>query len=246
MRNFLKSWMASLLLLRAVAGLSESPPSPAAPASSEWALTFYDSSGVYGWIGGVHARMLANLLGHFQLDYRIVPVESYRPGSIAHARATFYFGTAFDNPLPASFLHDVMSTDKPVCWFRYNLWQIGRDSIFGSQFERRTGFRFDFMDLSGYELIRYKGETFGKNPLDAELGRATILDPSLAVAPAVACQPATSNCIPYIVHGGNFWYVADAPFTYLAEEDRYVAFTDALHDILQITHRESHRALIRL
>ena len=75
MRNFLKSWMASLLLLRAVAGLSESPPSPAAPASSEWALIFYDSSGVYGWIGGVHARMLANLLGHFQLDYRIVPVE---------------------------------------------------------------------------------------------------------------------------------------------------------------------------
>jgi len=36
------------------------------------ALILYDSTGPYGWIGGLHARMLANLLGHFQLDYNLV------------------------------------------------------------------------------------------------------------------------------------------------------------------------------
>src|SRR6266446_2443591 len=143
-------------------------------------LILYDSTGPYGWIGGLHARMLANLLGHFQLDYSLVPVESYDPGSIGLSRATFYFGNVFNNALPASFLREVMSTDKPVCWFRYNLWQIGRDSDFGSQFEARTGFRFEFMDSSGYEVITYKGETFAKNQLDAELGRTTILDSNLA------------------------------------------------------------------
>jgi len=242
----LKPLLASLILLFPVAGISESPRWGESPASSETVLILFDSSGPYGWIGEVHAKMLANLLGHFQLEYRIMPVESYRRGSLARARATFYFGTVFDNPLPVSFLHDVISARKPVCWFKYNLWQVGRDSRFGSQFETRTGFRFEFMDTSGYEIISYKGETFGKNQLDAELGRATILDPTLAAAPAMACQPSTSNCIPYIVQGGHWWYVADAPFAYLAEEDRYLVFADVLHDMLQIAHPESHRAILRL
>jgi len=237
---------ALLLSLLAATSQADRPPSREKPAPPAAALILYDSTGPYGWIGGLHARMLANLLGHFQLDYNLVPVESYDRGSIELSRATFYFGNVFNNGLPASFLQEVISTDKPVCWFRYNLWQIGRDSGFGSQFETRTGFRFEFMDSSGYEVVSYKGETFAKNQLDAELGRTTILDPNLAVEPAVACQAATSSCIPYIVHGGNFWYVADSPFAYLSEEDRYLVFADVLHDILQVAHPESHRAIIRL
>ncbi len=235
-----------LTLLLPAAGQSEPAALRAKPAPAETALIFYDSSGPYGWIGGLHAKMLANLLGHFQLDYTISPVESYTPGSIGLARATFYFGTVFDNPLPASFLQEVMSTDKPVCWFRYNLWQVGRDSEFGSAFETRTGFRFEFMDSSGYESVTYEGEAFDKNQIDAELGRTTILDPHLAAAPAMACRQTTSSCIPYIIQGGNFWYVADSPFAYLGEEDRYVVFADLLHDILKVSHPQSHRAIIRL
>jgi uncharacterized protein YdaL len=245
-RALLKALIALLILLLPGAGLCDPRPSRRKPAPREAALILYDSSGPDGWIGGLHARMLANLLGHFQLSYSIEPVEDYRRGSIGDSRATFYVGSVFDNPLPRAFLQDAMAAEGPVCWFKYNLWQLGRDTAFGSEFETRTGFRFEFMDSSGYELINYKGETFTKNQLDAELGVATILDSDLAAAPALACQQATTNCIPYIVHGGNFWYVADAPFAYLDEEDRYLVFADLLHDILRIPHPESHRAVIRL
>src|SRR5881296_2035915 len=96
-------------------------------------LILHDASGQYGWIGGLHARMLANLMGHFKLGVKFVPVDSYRPGDIERYRATFYLGSVFDNPLPAAFKRDVMAATKPVCWFNFNLWQIA-DSTFQSKY----------------------------------------------------------------------------------------------------------------
>ncbi len=204
-------------------------------------LILYDSAGQYGWIGGLHARMLANLMGHFQLGYQIAPVENYAGGEMNLYRATFYLGTVFGNPLPAAFQQDALSSARPICWFKYNLEQIG-----GLQFESKTGFRFDSMDWSGYAAINYKGESFAKNQLDAELGRVTILDPNLASAAATACKTNSEECVPYVVRARNFWYVADTPFSFISEEDRYIVFSDLLHDILQVTHPESHQAIIRI
>jgi uncharacterized protein YdaL len=48
------------------------------------------------------------------------------------------------------------------------------------------------------------------------------------------------------VRGANFWYVADTPFSFIGEEDRYVVFCDLLHDILGLDHAEQHRALVRI
>ena len=207
-------------------------------------LILHDSTGPFGWVGDIHARMLANLIGHFDLPRRVLPVEEYEPGDIAGARAVFYLGGAFDNPLPDSFKSEVLVTTNPVCWFKYNLWQVGASSP--GEFQTRFGFRFDFLDQTGYPTVTYKGETFAKNQADPELGRTTILDPSVASIVAWACDPGASNCLPYIVRGGNLWYVADAPFSFLGEEDRYIIFADVLHDILGIDHQENHRALIRI
>jgi uncharacterized protein YdaL len=51
---------------------------------------------------------------------------------------------------------------------------------------------------------------------------------------------------PYVTQGGNFWFVGDIPFTYMSEEDRYLAFADLLHDMLGIDHNVSHKAIMRL
>jgi uncharacterized protein YdaL len=207
-------------------------------------LILYDSAGPFGWIGDIHARMLANLVGHFDLPCLVKPVEAYEAGSLRRAQAVFYLGTTYDNPLPESFLRDVRASVKPVCWFKYNLWQLSLSP--GFDFAARTGFRFDYLDGSGYETVTYRGETFGKNPLDPELGRTTIVNPALASAPAWACREDGTSCIPYAVRGSNFWYIADSPFAFLDEEDRYLIFCDLLHDILGINHPEQHRAIIRI
>ncbi|MFM2082855.1 MAG: hypothetical protein RL380_1546, partial [Verrucomicrobiota bacterium] len=208
-------------------------------------LILYDSAGEYGWVGGIHARHLANLLGHFDQPFVIAPVESYTAGTMDGAKATFYFGTVYDNPLPAAFQADTLTTTNTLCWFRYNMWQVA-----GTNFTGKFGFQFNWLDWSGYSNIVYKGESLVKNQLDPELGYVTVTDTNLATVPAIAVMTDTNGAvtasIPYVTHAGNLWYVADLPFEYMSEEDRYLAFADLLHDILKIDHAESHRALIRI
>jgi len=206
-------------------------------------LILYDGSGEAGWIGRLHARMLANLLGHFPAPYQIRPVESYCRGQALEARAVFYLGNTFDNALPKAFLQDILCTRSPVCWFKYNLWELADAA--GSSFNSRFGFRFDFMDPAGYPEIRYQGETFSKDQTDSELGRVTVLDSSRACPRATAWSNGGTS-IPYVIQSGQFWYVADSPFAYISEDDRYLIFSDLLHDILKVCHRECHRALIRI
>jgi uncharacterized protein YdaL len=212
-------------------------------------LILYDASGSFGWYGNLHAKMLANLIGHFDLSCQIKPVESYSAGEMDQARATFYLGTVYDNPLPAGFTNDVLTTTNPICWFNYNLWQVSGTAPFPNAFNSKFGFRFLNLDVSGYSNIVYKGETFGKSQADPELGVVEILNPNLVSSPATAWKTNADNAavsIPYVVQASNFWYVADSPFGFISEEDRYIAFADLLHDILGMDHPESHQAIIRL
>jgi uncharacterized protein YdaL len=200
----------------------------------------YDASGPYGWIGEIHARELCNLLGHFSLTYVRKPVEQYTAGELNKYQVTFYLGNVWNNPLPISFIQDVLATNKTVCWFKYNLWQLP-----SAQFDPRFGFHFYWMDPSGYPTVVYKGETFTKYQVDPEQGLTSLLNPAISSVSAVSYNT-TGGSIPYIVHGRNLWYVGDLPFSYVSEEDRYVIFTDVIHDIVGINHPENHRALIRL
>src|SRR4051812_39585615 len=226
--------------------LWQSPLFASTPKPIDDVLILYDSSGPYGWVGEMNARFLVNLLGHFPQTYKMMGVEQYVPGDALRYRATFYLGNDYNNLLPAAFLQDAMATSKPVCWFKYNLWSLGSSSSFGTQFETKFGFRFEYMDSSGFPQVEFKGETFSKNQLDPEIGRTTIVNSSRAKTIALARQLPSSNAVPYVINGSNFWYVADIPFGYISEEDRYLVFADLLHDIIQRDHPASHKAIIRL
>jgi uncharacterized protein YdaL len=54
-----------------------------APAGSE-----------YEKLGLSYAIMLRNLLGHFDADVDLVPVQRYRAGQVAAHAATFYIGSS--------------------------------------------------------------------------------------------------------------------------------------------------------
>ncbi len=215
------------------------------------ALILYDSSGTYGWIGAVHARMLASVLGHFPLPYTIAPVEGYTAGQMGNYKLTFYIGTVYNNILPAAFRSDVMTTTKPLVWFDYNLWEVAwtTSGYWNPAFQSRFGFMFFSLDQSGYPQVLYNNATFTKDMSDPEEAIVGNLTSAVSV-PAWSYRPATSTTpasyTPYIVHGGNLWYVADVPFSYISGTDRYVAFADLMHDIVGINHPVTHRALIRI
>jgi len=235
----------SLVVLLLVVSVALGAPKPR-PSSGPTALILYDTTGPYGWIGEIHARMLANLLGHFPITYQAMPVGKYSRGLIGLYGATFYIGSTYDSSLPAAFASDVMTSNKPVCWFKYNIWQLAWND---SRFPSRFGFTFNWLDWTGYDTVYYQGQTFGKYQADPELGLVWILYPSVCSEVATACRktgPDTEECIPYIVHGRNLWYVADLPFSYVSEDGRYLVFCDLLHDILGIDHAASKRALLRI
>lgn len=239
----------SVILLLAFFALTApraSQGAPQPPSTANTVLILHDSSGDFGWIGEINSILLGNLLGHFPLSWQKSPVETYQPGDIDRFRMVFYLGTTFDNALPQAFLDDVMATTKTVCWMKYNMWRLGDATPYGAAFQSRYGFRFEFMDSSGFTNVQYKGETFSRHPADLELGRATILNTNIAVAPATALRSSPAEAIPYVLRASNFWYVADVPFSYMSEEDRYLVFADLLHDIVGIDHPASHRAIIRL
>jgi len=68
----------------------------------------------------------------------------------------------------------------------------------------------------------------------------SIDDPAIARVVSSAYDHAGRK-VPYIVQSRNFWFVADSPFSYATERDRYIAFADLLHDIL----KENHPSAIR-
>jgi uncharacterized protein YdaL len=71
--------------------------------TSNPALILYDSgtntaNASVGWIGNLHAKFLANLLGHFDLNYTIEPVENYQAGQMTNASAVFLPGPDLRQP----------------------------------------------------------------------------------------------------------------------------------------------------
>ena len=238
--SFLNALRCGVLLL----SLSHASPSYSASPllnESNRVLILYDATSSKPWVGYLNALLLANLIGHFDKTYRLLPVEHYNAGVLEQYSTTFYLGGTYNNPLPQAFISDVFQTTQTVVWFRYNLWML-----LDAKAKKQFGFQFDYMDGSGYDQILYKHTELTKNKRDNELGHVTILDQSLANAPALALQTSTGSTIPYAVHGAHLWYIADIPFTFISENDRYLAFADLLHDIFKINHPDQKRALIRL
>jgi hypothetical protein len=114
-------------------------------------LALYDGLGEFAWIGKLHAKMLANLLGRFlPLDARRNDVVRKRIGhyparDINRHPVTFYIGNTYGNPLPQAFKDVVMSSQKNVVWINYNLQQIAwtdDGSAWNPAFTDRFGFAF--------------------------------------------------------------------------------------------------------
>jgi uncharacterized protein YdaL len=233
-------------------------------------LVLYDAPpGVpYSKFGAIYGIMLANLLGHFNLQVDLLPIQQYNAGRMENYAATFYFGSYYygGSEIPAAFLADADTTTKTLVWFGYNIWHYAWNSNYA--FTSKYG--LNFLGLHGldgtptaanpypgfFDEVLYKGKSLFKyysfDPstqavaADPDLGMMSIVDPGKASAVVNIRNSTSGEVIPYIVRSGNLWYVADRALSYIGPRDRYLVLADVLHDMLGSAHQEQHRAMVRL
>ncbi|MGV2289258.1 DUF2334 domain-containing protein [Trinickia sp. YCB016] len=258
-----------ILILALLAGFAQVtvPNTAYAQATTASTLILYDNpaNDPYSKLGLMYAIMLRNLLGHFNATVQIMPVQNYTSGMVNSNTVTFYIGDYYNNPLPAAFMNDVMTTKNTVVWFKYNLWQIAWNSAY--TFNQTFG--FSFLGLAGmnatpsssnpnpgfYDTVTYKNmsmvkyyaydATTGAINADPDVGLTQVTNSALAQSLVTMTNSQTKATTPYVMRSGNFWYFADIPFTYIGPTDRYLVICDMLHDILQTNAATNHRALVR-
>lgn len=202
-------------------------------------LVLYDGPDNVENPGRLDALYLTNLLGHFTTRRTCVPLETYKPGQWKSYDAVFsiIFQRKYD--VPNAYLADINRITVPNVWLGNQTAQLNR---YGTL--RRHGLAFvKFSDKIKLNRVTYHGRTVVKG--DPETNFVRIVDPSLVQEIATASGP-TGEKVPYMARSGNWWFVADSPFSYSSENDRYLVFADALHDILGIQHPENHVALLRI
>ncbi len=250
-------------LLAALAALA----APAAASADERCVqVFYDRSKDPAYHHGRTAAIfLENLLGHFR-EFRtlVAPIEEYAPGQIERCHATFYIGTYFDNAIPEAFLEDFVTTGRRVAWLGYSVWQLKPQRLeraLGVKYLRLTTLDTAMRDSKGrptfYRQIAYKGEAFekygefrpgSKEAFDApfEMAALQIIVAHTEIL-ASAIHNGDGSRLPYAVRSRNRFYLADVPFSFTHESDRYLVFADLLFDILDAPPRhKKHYAVFRI
>lgn len=245
MRHLRTAVIAAVLLGIVGTGIGTAAPPVASAATAPatpTALVLYDTTGPWGFLGESYATLTANLVGHFG-KATTKPVSTYVAGEIDKYTATIYIGSTYDEPLPAAFLADSLATSKPLVWAYSNIWQLTASS---PTFLADRGWMWASYDTSVVTTVRYKGTDLRRSPLN--LGGIMSyywIDPDKVTVLADAVRD-DGTTFPWAIRSGNFTYVGENPYSYMGEQDRYLAWSDLLFDVLAPQTAERHRAMIRL
>lgn len=227
---------------------------------------YYDQgpSGANYWMGRTYSIFLQNLLGHWpELQQVITPIEKYTQGDIEKCASSIYIGSYFENAIPQAFYEDFLKTKRNVAWLGYSIWKLGPQNLktaFNAEYKGLTVLDTKNLDPKGYPTyyknIEYKGETFFK------FGDWDRANPSVFLAPfeqvslkvdkpteiiSQSVHSFTNEKLPYILRNKNKFYVADVPFSFMHESDRYLVFADLLYDILDKKPQQKKKiAFLRL
>lgn len=181
-----------------------------------------------------------------------------------------------NNIFPPAFLDDFVNTKKNVLWAGYNVWLLGPErlkKLWGVSYKSLSGLdvdRTEFVDhntepypgffryysYKGEEFIKYAGwgeDKFGKPFFQSayEIILFDTSDASFAETEVLskARHSTTQEEVPYILRRKNHFYIADSPFSFMTEEDRYLIFSDIIFDVLdeEPRYKEGDRpAIIRI
>ena len=208
------------------------------------ALVLYDTTGDYGWLGEMYAISAQNLATHFGV-VKSKPVTQKKAGELKNYTAVIYVGSTYEEPLPVSFLDDVLANKKTnVVWMNNNIWQLNNRSL---NFAGTFGFEPNYFDFSVATSVTYKGVELTRDPLNGGglMNYAPTMDTTKTTVLATA-RRADGTPWPWAVRSNILTYIGEIPFAYISGNDRYLAFCDMLFDALSPTTTTRHRALVRL
>lgn len=235
--------LAVAMVLCPISAKCQTPP----PAPN--ILVLYDNSGEFAWLGKMYSLKLQNLLSHFDAKVTRKPLGQYVAGDVALYDASFYIGSTWsETALPARIKTDLDANTRPFVWMGVNIWRYAwnmRTYAPDAQFTQKYGFQLLNYSEENHPLVIYKNTELKKEFWDPGLSRVQVVDPGKVKVHAT-CLDAGGTSWPYILQSGKFWFVADTPMLSTTFENRSLAFTDLLHDMLGIQHAESHRAYFRV
>jgi uncharacterized protein YdaL len=232
------------------------------PATGTDTLVLFDTSGPYGSLGELYGMATGNLAAHFG-RVTLQPISSYRQGQINQYDATIYLGSTYystadgdglpANAIPQAFTSDVLTSARPVLWVYDNIWTLSqRAAQAGIDFPARYGWdpSNSYFSPASFDAVTYKGRELTRFAGTTALPQTPLLGVSVTDATTLTTLASASNgdgvSTPWAVRSGNLTYVADIPFTFTSETDRYLAFADLLFDALAPQTPDRHRALLRL
>jgi uncharacterized protein YdaL len=205
-------------------------------------LILHDTTGEWAFMGETYAIMARNLASRFGTVSNL-PVRSYTPGKMTNFTAVIYAGSTFDEPLPASFLTDVLAQKRPVLWLNHNIWQLTAAS---PSFLQDYGWMWWQYDSSSVTGVLYKGRSLARHPLETAGIMAYMSLDASRVQVLASAQRANGTSAPWAIRSRNLTYVGEMPLSYITERDRYLVLADLLFDLLAPATPERHRALVRI
>ena len=194
--------------------------------------------------GQVYVTMIRNFLGHFHTEVDYINLDDYRAGDLHRYHAGIYFGMIYDWQLPQPFLKDVHNSERPFLWINYNVWQLASQGDLGERF----GFRYvKAVEDSHYDVVAYHNFDLQRDEYwDRYFNEVSIEnEDSCESLATISSSEDDVPQLPYLIHCGNFWYMADNPL--LLMRSKYLVLTDMLHDFLgtKTPSTPKRRALFR-
>ncbi|MCU0242515.1 MAG: DUF2334 domain-containing protein, partial [Vicinamibacteria bacterium] len=188
------------------------------------------------------ARQLRQLMGHFRVEPTLLAADVVKPGQLAGYDVTFWLGFSRTPRVPQALIDHLSAADRRVVLIGTGLEGLARHIDLPARF----GFEFlRFEPRSPFDTVESGGNRFTKSEPNMQIVK--VKDPARCALVATASASSRRGLTtPYILRSGALWVVADSPFSYATESDRYLLFADLLHDILDQDHPRSHSALIRI
>lgn len=215
-------------------------------------LVLYDTAGPKKQVQAAEVEAIAtgNLATHFG-EVTALPVEDYAAGLIDDYDAAIYLGSVADQQVPTSLPVDIVNSDTPVMWLGVNTGDMAADGpLLASSFEQTYGWDPTNIEDSGSSPITqvlYKNQTLTRDKRAGSIGVVSVTDPDKVEILATATGPKTDvTPLPWALRSGNLTYIAESPYAYVDESDRYLVFADLFYDLLAPETVASQRAAVRL